>query len=88
MKETLTSAQLLFSNLSLLLFDFFDESWIEGQARAQLRDNVIGQVPFIHHLVLVVAILFELFLYLKLLPHILLLRPLKLFQLLDKIDFR
>ena len=62
MKETLTSAQLLFSNLSLLLFDFFDESWIEGQARAQLRENIIGHVTFIHHLVLVVTILFEIFL--------------------------
>lgn len=62
LKNTLTSAQLLFSNLSLLLFDFFDESWIEGQARAQLRDNIIGHVTFIHHLVLVVTILFEIFL--------------------------
>ena len=62
LKNTLTSAQLLFSNLSLLLFDFFDESWIEGQARAQLRDNIIGHVTFIHHLVLVATILFEIFL--------------------------
>ena len=62
LNNTLTSAQLLFSNLSLLLFDFFDESWIEGQARAQLRENIIGNVTFIHHLVLVVTILFEIFL--------------------------
>ena len=62
LKNTLTSAQLLFSNLSLLLFDFFDESWIEGQARAQLRENIIGNVTFIHHVVLVGTILFEIFL--------------------------